>query len=252
MEQREVERTDKSWIHINNKIERAHVITYISEYAKKTTNTYFDIPDSIEQKVIYNGNPVQAIEPVSDFKATDAISKPFLFSIGQFMERKNFHVLVAMMDKLKDFNLVIAGNKDKPYGEFIQQEIEKYNLKNRIFLVGRISEKEKHYYLQNCSAFVFPSLFEGFGLPPIEAMAYGKPVFLANQTSLPEIGGSEAFYWDMFDPDYMKEVFEKGMNTFENHKDSHQKRLKARAESFNWDHTATEYLDLYSRILSKT
>ncbi|MBT8296628.1 MAG: glycosyltransferase, partial [Gramella sp.] len=100
--------------------------------------------------------------------------------------------------------------------------------------------------------FVFTSLFEGFGLPPIEAMAYGKPVFLANQTSLPEIGGSEAFYWDKFDPDYMVEVFEKGMNAFDNNKVSYQEKLKVRANSFNWDHTATEYLELYSRVLSNT
>lgn len=233
---------------IEHKISRANAITYISEYARKTTNQYFNIPEGVIQKVIYNGNPVTALQPITDITESAGTSRPFLFSIGQFMERKNFHVLVALMEKLKGYNLVLAGNKDKEYGELVEQEIEKYNLKHRIFLVGKISEKEKHYYLQNCSAFVFPSLFEGFGLPPIEAMAYGKPVFLANKTSLPEIGGDVAFYWDNFDPGDMAEVFENGMHNFEMNKADLSEKLKARAASFNWDDTAVQYLELYADI----
>ncbi|SDR66348.1 glycosyltransferase family 1 protein [Gramella sp. MAR_2010_147] len=252
MEQNEVERSDKSWIHINDKISRSHAISYISKYAKETTNKYFDIPENVKQEVIYNGNPVQAINPIKNLNVSIDSSKPFLFSIGQFMERKNFHVLVAMIEKLKNFNLVLAGNKDKAYGEFVQQEIEKHHLQNRIFLVGKISEEEKHYYLQNCAAFVFPSLFEGFGLPPIEAMAYGKPVFLAKKTSLPEIGGDEAFYWDRFEPEYMADIFEKGMSRFEENKTDYQNNLKKRANSFDWNHTAAKYLKLYDQILRNT
>lgn len=243
--------TEKNQVLLKEKINRSNAITYISEYAKKTTNEHFDIPQDVEQKVIYNGNPVSAIDPIRNIRTGDETKRPFLFSIGQFTERKNFHALVGMLDKLKDFNLVLAGNSNKPYGEFVQKEIEKYKLEDRIFLIGKISEKKKHYYLQNCTAFVFPSLFEGFGLPPIEAMAYGKPVFLANKTSLPEIGGDVAFYWNKFSPAYMAEVFEKGMTKFEENRETISIALKERAASFDWDNTAKEYLDLYSRILKK-
>ncbi len=249
MEQHNPSRDDKSWIHINEKIERSNMITYISEYAKKTTNHYFDIPSHIEQKVIYNGNPVEALPAIKNIKTEVDINKPFLFSIGQFMERKNFHVLLPMMEKLKDYNLVLAGNNNKEYGEMVKQQIEKYNLQDRVFLVGKISEEEKHYYLQNCAAFVFPSLFEGFGLPPIEAMAYGKPIFMSNKTSLPEIGGDDAFYWDNFDPDSMVKVFENGMNAFSENKAVWESKFITRAKSFNWDKTAAEYLEVYDRII---
>lgn len=251
MEQHDAVHSDAIQKLIEHKISRSNAITYISEYARKTTNQYFDIPAGVLQKVIYNGNPVTALEIIEDIKAGPETSRPFLFSIGQFMERKNFHVLVALMDKLKDFNLVLAGNKDTEYGEFVHEEIDKYKLQDRIFLPGKISEKEKHFYLQNCSAFVFPSLFEGFGLPPIEAMAYGKPVFLANKTSLPEIGGDVAFYWDEFDPGYMAKIFEESMHSFEMNED-YSEKLKARAASFNWDDTAEEYLKLYSDILKNS
>jgi len=83
------------------------------------------------------------------------------------------------------------------------------------FKAGKINAEEKQYYLQNCSAFVFPSLLEGFGIPPIEAMRFGKPIFLSKLTSLPEIGGDKAFYWDTFDAKDMATIFTNGMHTFE-------------------------------------
>ncbi|APG59986.1 glycosyltransferase family 4 protein [Christiangramia salexigens] len=251
MERDEGKASEKMYKLIEEKIKRSTAITYISEYAKNATQKYFDIPEGVIERVIYNGNPVLPRETVNCKIPAEHTSKPYLFSIGQFMERKNFHSLVPMMTELKDFNLIIAGNKDKAYGEFVQNEIEKHNLQNRIFLVGKISEEEKHYYLQNCSAFVFPSLFEGFGLPPIEAMSYGKPVFLANKTSLPEIGGDLAFYWNEFDASNMTKVFEEGMTKFESAKSDYTTKLKARAASFDWNETAKQYLDLYDEVLNK-
>ncbi|MGY5850257.1 glycosyltransferase family 4 protein [Salegentibacter sp. F14] len=249
MEQQEASKVQGFKRLLESKIKRANAISYISDYAKKTTNKYFEIPQGVIQRVIYNGNPVTALESFDVMPEGPQTKRPYLFSIGQFMERKNFHVLVALMTKLKDYNLIIAGNKDKKYGDYVAQLIENYRLKDRIFLLGKISEKEKHSYLQHCSAFVFPSLFEGFGLPPIEAMAYGKPVFLANKTSLPEIGGDVAFYWENFDPDYMAQKFEEGMHLFEVNQEEYSEKLKNRAASFNWDHTADQYLQLYSDIL---
>lgn len=231
------------------KIARCTAIAFISEHAKKATNHYFKIPDTVIQRVIYNGNPVSAQQPDPSVKIIPQIQKPFLFSLGQFSETKNFHVLAGMLSHLPGFQLIIAGNDDKPYAEIVKKEIRKYKLEDRIFLAGKISEQEKHAYLQRCTAFVFPSMYEGFGLPPIEAMTYGKPVFLANRTSLPEIGGDYAFYWDDFDPEAMVSVFEKGMKKYENNRQEYETHLKKRADSFTWKNTAKEYLQLYSEIL---
>ncbi len=252
LEKDPIEQVDKKKIALlKEKINRADSIVYISEHAKKSSNQYLDISKSTPQRVIYNGNPVSPIPPVEIPKTDFALNKPFLFCIGQFLEMKNFHSLVGMIYLLKDYNLIIAGNNDKPYAEVVKAEIEKYHLKDRVYLAGKISDIEKHFYLQNCKAFVFPSLFEGFGMPPIEAMAYGKQVFLANRTSLPEIGGNYAFYWDQFDPEYMSNIFIKGMETYHNETSVYQKELIKRASGFNWENTARNYLKIYSQILSK-
>src|SRR5690606_9157768 len=74
-----------------------------------------------------------------------------------------------------------------------------------------IDEAQKAWAYANCAGFLFPSLTEGFGLPPIEAMHFGKPVFLARRTSLPEVGGDVAEYFDDFEPAAMRRVVEAGL-----------------------------------------
>ena len=103
--------------------------------------------------------------------------------------------------------------------------------------------------MKNCAAFVFPSLREGFGIPPIEAMRFGKPVFLSNNTSLPEVGGEHAFYWDNYSPDYMAQVLENGLNTFYQNKGVLSKNYINHAKSFNWNMAALEYLKVYNSII---
>ncbi|WP_326937601.1 glycosyltransferase family 4 protein [Flavobacterium sp. PL11] len=230
------------------KIERATAITYISEYAKKQTHQYFKIPD-IPEYVILNGNPISTIYDITQFISPFPTQKPFLYSISNFLERKNFLSIVKMMLHTKEYNLILSGNNNTIYGREINKFIIKNKLENRVFLTGKINEVAKQFYLSKCHAFVFPSLREGFGLPPIEAMHFGKPVFLANRTSLPEIGGDQCYYWDNFDPEYMKDVLENGLNHFFNHKDNMERVLKARAASFDWKMAANEYLKVYKEQL---
>ena len=251
LEKDPIEQVDKKKLRLlEEKIDRCSYIIYISNHARSSANQFLNIPKDLPQKVIYNGNPVEAIESVSIPNPSFDPGMPFLFCIGQFLEMKNFHSLVGMMSKLDGYQLIIAGNNDKPYREVVMEEIEKYKLGNRVKLVGKISDIEKHYYLQNCEAFVFPSLFEGFGLPPIEAMTYGKPVFLARRTSLPEIGGDYAFYWDQFDPEFMTSVFLEGIEKYNQNRDLYKRELQARAAEFSWKQTAVEYLKIYKEVLN--
>src|SRR5690606_29202194 len=131
----------------------------------------------------------------------------------------------------------------------IRELIRKFNLEEKVHLPGKISEADKQYYYQNCEAFVFPSLREGFGIPPIEAMRFGKPVFLSNNTSLPEIGGEHSFFWDHYDPEYMAKMLKDGMEKFNNNKQFYENWYTARAQSFNWKTTAEKYLEVYKSLL---
>jgi glycosyltransferase involved in cell wall biosynthesis len=86
---------------------------------------------------------------------------------------------------------------------------------------------------------------EGFGLPPVEAMHFGKPVFLSDLASLPEIGGDAAFYWRNFDPAEMKNVLFEKLNKFQNQQEIYTQKLIERAEFFSWENAAKAYLECY-------
>lgn len=229
------------------KLKRANVITYISEYAKTSTHKYFDVPN-VPEYVIYNGNPSNEIINLDNYTSQFECKEKYLFTIGDFLERKNFHLLVEMMPFLKEYKLIIAGNDTRDYGEKVRQTVKDLNVGDRVVLTGRITEEEKQYHLRTCSAFVFPSLREGFGLPPIEAMRFGTPVFLSNTTSLPEIGGEYAFYWDNFNPKKMAERLREGMEIFENNKKEYQDELTKKALSFNWEIAAQQYINVYKSL----
>lgn len=230
------------------KLKRATAITYISEFAKKQTHDYFQVPN-VPEHIIYNGNPISTLLDTSSYIPNVPVSKPFFYTIGDFIERKNYTSIIEMMKLMKDFNLIISGNNDKKYGEEIKDLIIKNGLENQVFLTGKVSNEGKQFFLKNCEAFLFPSIREGFGLPPIEAMRFGKPIFLSDKTSLPEIGGDVANYWNNFDPEYMKEIVLNGLNDFENNKAISIQNLKERASFFDWKKAASEYLDVYRSCL---
>lgn len=230
------------------KLERSSAITYISEYSKQQTHHYFNVPN-VPEYVIHNGNPISTILDTSNFIAGVPVNKPFFYSIGDFIERKNFESIILMMKLIKDFNLIISGNNNKQYGEEIKKLIKDNGLTNQVFLTGKVTEEGKQFYMKNCTAFLFPSIREGFGLPPIEAMGFGKPVFLSDKTSLPEIGGEVSSYWTNFEPDYMKTILFEGLNDFQNNQKEKEMLLKERAATFDWKKAAKEYFKIYNQIL---
>jgi len=244
-----VEEVSKNMNHKVNKrfiskLNRADVITYISEFAKKQTHQYFNVPN-VPEYVIYNGNPCEEIISDNKFTPDFEISKPFLYSLGDFIPRKNFLSLVKMMKYVDDYILIISGNNNKEYGEEIKQFIQKNKLESKVVLTGIVDDAAKQYYLKNCTAFLFPSIREGFGLPPIEAMMFEKPVFLSKLTSLPEIGGDAAFYWDKFDAKYMKDFLYESLEEFNKNPDFYIKKITERANYFTWEKAAKQYLELY-------
>ncbi len=230
------------------KLNRATAISYISEFAKKQTYEYFNVPN-VPEYIVHNGNPISTLQDTSGFRSEIPLNKPFFYSLGDFLKRKNFMSIIKMMEQIDDHILIISGNNEKKYGLEIKQYIKEKNLENKIFLTGRVSDVAKQFYLKNCTAFLFPSIREGFGLPPIEAMRFGKPVFLSDLTSLPEIGGDVANYWTNFDPEYMKQTLFDGLHQNELNKEIHSQQLIERGLSFDWKNTAAAYLEIYKKSI---
>ncbi|WP_299228825.1 glycosyltransferase family 1 protein [uncultured Psychroserpens sp.] len=230
------------------KLNRSHAITYISNYAKAMTHKYFDVPN-VDEFIIYNGSPTNALDIPENYQPKILPKQPYLFSIGEFLEKKNFHTLVEMLVHLPNISLILSGKQTTSYGNTINNLVVSLGLEDRVFVTGKISELDKNYYYKNCLAFTFPSLREGFGIPPIEAMKYGKPVFLSNKSSLPEVGGKHAFYWNHFDPEYMAKIVTDGLDAYSKDQNNYTKNYITHANSYDWQKTALEYISVYNSLL---
>lgn len=242
--QHKSEQKKKQFIRsIEKKIKRADHITFISKFTRDDVQQYIDLGGK-PVSVIYNGCNIKEAGQLTAPAAMPAA--PFLFTIGTIMEKKNFHVLPALLGG-NDRKLVIAGiTQSEAYKKRIIEEAVKHGVEQRLIFTGPISENDKQWYLKNCEAFVFPSLTEGFGLPVVEAMHFGVPIFLSRFTSLPEIGGDVCYYFSSFEKEAMKHAVQKGLDHY-NTTDA-KNNIRKRAEMFSWRDAATQYLGVYRSL----
>ena len=229
------------------RLNRADKVIFISNFAKDDVLSHFTIDKPIE--VVYNGvefgNPKDERRPDLPF----ADDRKFLFSIGQIRQKKNFHVLLDAMKLMPEYDLVIAGEKGSEYSQMIDKRIADEGISN-VHLIGTIRNSEKIWLYNHCQAFVFPSLFEGFGLPVIEAMSYGKPVISSDKTSLKEICADHAFILENFEPQHIAQKIKEGIKAYENNPDLITQNTNY-AKSFTYAHHMKEYVRLYKELLTK-
>lgn len=241
-----LEESERKRAEIQTMINRSDALVFISNFTKNEVCKNFDLPNKLIQKVIYNGvsfgtEKEKVIERLSNCK--------FLFSIGTVVAKKNFHVLLDMLIELpSDFKVAVAGSCNGQYAIDLKAKIVSLRLEDRFILLGKITESEKRWLYANCAAFVFPSLLEGFGIPVVEAMSYGRPLILSDKTSIPEIGGSEAAYFKSFKGHHMAECV---LQEIERFNDQKAQKLMDRAKEFNWNNSAAQYYALYSELLVK-
>ncbi|MBR0196029.1 MAG: glycosyltransferase family 4 protein [Paludibacteraceae bacterium] len=232
-------KTQKYLQMVQGKVDKADRITAISQFAKAETERFMQL-NGKQVQVIYNG-----IERI-DLKPEEAIAsvkQPYLFSIGEIKEKKNFHVLLDMMQHLPNLHLYIAGKNDTPYADRIRVEMGTRHIRN-VHLLGLVSEAQKTWLYRHCTAFVFPSLFEGFGLPVVEAMLFGKPVICSNETSLTEIGGDHVtFFPKGYPAAESAQLIAAAALTPEQEEVNRQY-----ARSFTWERHMQAYLTIYREV----
>ena len=154
-----------------------------------------------------------------------------------------------MMKYLPNLCLVVAGRViHQDYFSEVSKAVAEAGLTDRVFMVGPVSDTEKCWLYDSCKAFVFPSLAEGFGIPPIEAMYAGKPVFASRSTSIPEVCGDMAFYWDTLDGAEMAEVVKRNLSN-KNAPQNNPTRLKDYAKKYSWETCAQEYIKVYEELI---
>ncbi len=173
---------------------RLQNILTVSKFSKEELHKYFSIHLN-KIHVTYNGiEHINRITPDNRILGKHHLKqKKYVLAVSSINPSKNFKLILhaAQKEKLKDKKFVIAGTKNtKIFKE------EATNIPNNVKFIGYVSDEELVALYRNAACFVYPSLYEGFGIPPVEAMACGCPVIVSNRGSLPEICGDGALYCD--------------------------------------------------------
>lgn len=237
---------------------KADKIIAISESTKRDIQELYRIKeDKID--VIYNGESpyVFSREKMGtpehkELCAKFHIEKDYLLFVGAIEPRKNIFNMVEAFDKYKersgsDIKFVIAGGvgwKTEP----IFQKIEQSRYHDDIILTGYVSNEEKENLYRNAKALFFVSLYEGFGLPILEALSLGVPVITSNVSSMPEVGGDCCYYvQDPMDTEEIWNVLDKTMQDVDGGKVDRQALIE-RSEKFSMSECAKETLEIFRSV----
>lgn len=226
----------------------------ISEYTKKSFLHYFPHYPEERITVAYLGTRPTITIVREDARLNKVLRKfglqrgEFWLGVGTIEPRKNYRLLIEAYGELKDARpLVIAGGKGWLETD-LYSDLCELGVKERVKFLGYVSDDELSALYSSCFAFVYPSLFEGFGLPVLEAMSCGAAVITSNTSSLPEVGGDAVLY---IDPQSQESLIEKMKLLNENEELVRELRLKspAQANKLSWDRTAEIALGVYNLAL---
>ncbi|HET7060339.1 MAG TPA: glycosyltransferase family 1 protein [Candidatus Saccharimonadales bacterium] len=176
--------------------------------------------------------------------------KQFLVYLGRPTPHKNLERLIDAFVKIRashpQLMLVLAGKKDANY-ERIESDVRSRGIRG-VYFAGFANEGRLRWLYENCAAYVFPSLSEGFGLPGLEAMTHGAPVVSSNATCLPEIYGDAAHYFDPLDTQAMADAINEVL-TDKDLRAGLIRRGREQAKKYSWQRMAEQTLSVYEQIL---
>jgi glycosyltransferase involved in cell wall biosynthesis len=247
---------------------RAAVILTISAFSKREIVAAYDIPpDRIivtplgvsgmfhpAEPAVRAGlaataanadNADSAAETATAARAASA--SPFLLHVGDLHARRNLGIVVRAMARLRDVRvrLVLVG-VDRGIGSALLEEAARLGIRDAIEMRGRVPDEELVTLYQQCAALVYPSRYEGFGFPLVEAMACGAPVIASNASAIPEVTGSAAVLLDPDDEQGFMGAIQRVLLDA-SHAASMRSRGLARAAQFTWADTAARTLEAYRR-----
>jgi glycosyltransferase involved in cell wall biosynthesis len=249
-------------------IERADLVLADSHSTKNDLIELLGVsPDKIE--VVYAGverrfRPMEGEIALQRVRKRYGLDFHFILSLGTLEPRKNFTGLIEayalMRGNRADFHtcqgmgdrglkLVIAGGKGWLY-DGVFARVEELGLENEVIFPGFVADEDLPALYSLAELFVFPSLYEGFGLPPLEAMACGTPVVISDRPSLPEVVGEAGLMVEATDGQELARAMEQVLTDENLRREMREKGLK-QAEKFTWEAAAGKLLDVYGRLGSQ-
>ncbi len=232
---------------IRHAICKSKTVITMAEFTKQEISKYFSC--SVNKiKLIYEGiTYLKQNGEAKDLKRYN-IDKKFILYVGNAYPHKNLEFLIKAWSNFKEnYQLVLVGRKDYFY-QRLKRLVYSLNLENKIIFTGYLSDTDLSSFYQQAQAYVFPSLYEGFGLPPLEALRFKLPVLVSETSCLPEILKDAALY---FDPQNQADFLAKLQQIIHNQKLrnkllNNSKKLWSR---YNWNKMAKKTLNIYNDFL---
>lgn len=238
--------------------QRADAIIAISNFTKTEIVDLLNIPEE-RVRVIYNGispvfHPVKERRKIEGVKAKYGLTGNYLLFVGNIEPKKNISTLIRACAALWNstiykYPLLVIGSKTWHLWHFkeVWKVVQQFHAEKDIIFADVVCNEDLPYLYSGAELFIFPSLFEGFGIPVIEAMACGTPVVASNRASIPEIAGEAALLVDPLDVNEMTEAMHKVLSNRILREQLVEKGLK-QVKNFSWERTARETLKLYHEI----
>ena len=237
---------------------KAEAIITVSQASQRDIVRYLHIPPE-RIHVTYEAvgeafRPVEGEAQLAAIRQKYALPERYLLYLGGFDQRKNLSALLRafalLVNKQRRARLVVAGRlpgRDSPLFPDPRRLVRELGVEERVTFTGWVPEGDKPALLSGATAFVFPSLYEGFGLPPLEAMACGTPVIASNRSSLPEVVGEGGILVEPTDAKALAEAMEVLLIDDVLRAELRQRAL-AQAAKFSWKQTALETLAVYRKV----
>jgi len=245
-------RRDRFYLNLDYKgIKKAKRIIAVSQATKNDLVRYFGIPDG-RISVVYLGIDHKLFRPVSHRIYSD----PYILFVGSEQPRKNFARLLKAFSQLKgeprfkDLKLVKigrAGGREADFRRQTMEVVEALGISHEVIFTEVVPEVDLPAYYSGAGVFVLPSLYEGFGLPPLEAMACGCPVITSNTSSLPEIMGEAGIMVDPYDTDNLAQAMRRVLTDNRLRDDMVRMGLE-QSKKFSWEKAAMETQEVYKKV----
>jgi glycosyltransferase involved in cell wall biosynthesis len=232
-------------------------IVTVSEASKRDILEYFRVPPQ-KIDVIYNGIDERFGEPppeddVARVRERYQLDDPFVLYAGNIKPHKNLERLIEAFHTLRrsgfdQIKLLIIGDEISKYAT-LRHAVHRHKLHKHVRFFGFVPDSTLAILYRLAGVFVFPSLYEGFGLPPLEAMASGTPVITSNVSSLPEVVADAALLIDPYEPDSIADAIRRVLTDECLREDLRQRGLE-RARHFSWERSIRRVREIYDEVLA--